>query len=286
LNEGDRNSLCQIFNLARADGAILPGMPKVSLHPPGTFCWIELATSDQSAAKDFYGSLFAWAVRDFPMGPNEFYSIFQIDGADAGAAYTLRPDQQAQHVPPHWLLYIAVADADETAKKTAELGGTVFAPPFDVSDFGRMAVLADPAGAVFAIWQAKSHRGMGLAGVAGSLCWADLQTPDREKASAFYGSLFGWEFTLGKDKDPSGYLHIKCGEEFIGGIPPAQHAAPNAPPSWLIYILVSDCAASTRRAENLGARTLLAPLMIEGAGQMSVLADPQGAVFATFQLTR
>lgn len=220
------------------------------------------------------------------MGPNEFYSIFQIDGAEVGAAYTLRPDQQEQHVPPHWLLYIAVSDADETAGKVAGLGGKVFAQPFDVSDFGRMAVIADSTGATFAIWQANTHRGIGVAGVDGSLCWADLQTSDREKASAFYGSLFGWEFTAGKDKDPSGYLHIKSGERGIGGMPPAQFVAPNTPPSWMIYLLASDCAATTKRAGGLGAQTLLAPTVIEGAGQMSVLADPQGAVFATFQPSR
>jgi uncharacterized protein len=260
-------------------------MSKITRHPEGTFCWIELATTDQSAAKDFYGSLFGWAVRDYPMGPGEIYSMFQIDGADAAAAYTLRSDQQAQGVPPHWLVYISVVDADETAKRAAELGGAVFAGPFDVSDYGRMAVLADPTGAMFAVWQAKAHPGSTVAGVDGTLCWADLQTTDREKAGAFYSGLFGWEFST-EGQDPSGYLHIKKGERFIGGVPPVVRAAQSGTPAWLAYFLTSDVNTATARAVGLGAKTILPPLSVEDAGKMSILSDPQGAVFATFQSAR
>jgi len=146
-------------------------MPNIDKHPPGAFCWIELATSDQKAAKDFYCSLFGWSASDMPMGPGDFYTMFKLDGRDSGAAYTLRPDQRAQGVPPHWMIYIAVESADQTAARAAELGAKVFAPPFDVYDAGRMAVLQDPTGAVFSIWQPKKNTGIGIAGVHGALCW-------------------------------------------------------------------------------------------------------------------
>jgi predicted enzyme related to lactoylglutathione lyase len=260
-------------------------MPKITRHPEGTFAWIELATSDQNAAKDFYCSLFGWAVRDHPMGPEGIYSMFQIEGADVAAAYTLRADQKEHGVQPHWLLYISVGDADEIAKEAAELGGTIYAPPFDVADYGRMAVIADPTGATFAIWQAKSHFGTGATGENGTLCWADLQTTERDQARAFYSQLFGWEFSE-EGHDPSGYLHIRKGEHFIGGVAPVERASTSGPPAWLAYFLTSDCRTTTAKAESLGARTILAPLAINGAGMMSILADPQEAVFATFQSTR
>ena len=95
------------------------------------------------------------------------------------------------------------------------------APAFDVMDFGRMAVIADPAGAVFAAWQAKKHKGVGITGENGTVCWADLSTPDPATARRFYHDLFGWNFVEG-EKDTSGYLHIKNHEQFIGGVPSAS----------------------------------------------------------------
>jgi predicted enzyme related to lactoylglutathione lyase len=139
-------------------------MTNIDKHPAGSFCWIELATSDQAAAKNFYGSIFGWTPNDMPMGPSDVYTIFKIDDRDAGAAYTLRPDQRAQHVPPHWMLYILVESADSSAAKATQLGGKVIAGPFDVMDFGRMAVIQDPTGAYFCLWQAKQNTGNGIAG--------------------------------------------------------------------------------------------------------------------------
>ncbi|MGO9274464.1 MAG: VOC family protein [Terriglobia bacterium] len=258
-------------------------MPQIEKHAPGSFCWIELATTDQNAAKSFYGSLFGWAAADMPMGPNDFYTMFKLEGRDAAAGYTLRPGQRSQGVPPHWMLYILVESADAAAPRAAELGGTVIVPPFDVYDAGRMAVLQDPTGAYFCVWQAKNNTGMGIAGVDGTLCWADLSTPDRARAGDFYSGLFGWQ--IGKEDEEPGhdYWHIKNGEEFIGGLPPAAHRDPHAPAHWLAYFLVSDCDVSAAKAQQLGAAVYLAPMNVEDVGRMAILADPQGAAFSIFQ---
>jgi uncharacterized protein len=258
-------------------------MPNIDRHEPGSFCWIELAATDQNAAKGFYASLFGWKSNDFPMGPNDVYTMFEIDGRHTGAAYTLRPEQRAQGVPPHWMLYVAVASADEAAASAARLGGKVLAPAFDVYDVGRMAVLADPTGAVFSVWQAKQHTGTGITGVPGTLCWADLSTNDPERAKPFYESLFGWKITPGADEDATGYLHIKNRETFIGGIPPASFRDPHVPPHWLIYIQVSDVDAGAAKAKELGAKLHLPPMTMENVGRWSVIADPQGAAFAIFK---
>jgi predicted enzyme related to lactoylglutathione lyase len=260
-------------------------MPKIEKTNPGGFCWVELATSDQNDAKRFYSSLFGWEVNDNPMGPGQVYTMFKLDGALSGAAYTLQADQKAQGVPPHWMLYVATADADKSAARVKELGGKVLAPPFDVFDFGRMSVLQDPTGAVFCVWQAKQHGGLGIYGDANSFCWADLSTPDVDKAKQFYEGLFGWKVAA-SENDPSGYLHVQNGADHIGGIPPSKFANPNVPPHWLIYFMVSDCDASTNKAKELGGRLLMGPMTIENVGRMSVLADPQGAAFSLFQSAR
>ena len=124
-------------------------MPNIDSHKPGSFCWIELSTTDQSAAKTFYDSLFGWTANDVPMGPDGVYTMFQLAGRTTAAAATLRPVQHEAKVSPHWMLYIAVENADATAERAAKAGGKILAPPFDVMDAGRMAVIQDPTGAHF-----------------------------------------------------------------------------------------------------------------------------------------
>ena len=256
-------------------------MANLDKHAPGAFCWIELGTTDQNAAKQFYGSLFGWSVNDSPMGPDEFYTMFSLDGRNTGACYSLKPEMRADGVPPHWLLYISVVSADDAAAKVAPAGGKVVAPPFDVMEYGRMAVCQDSAGANFAVWQPKTHTGTGIEGVAGTLCWADLMVPEQATAAKFYQAVFGWEAEPGKDD--RGYLHIKNGASYIGGIPAAGDRNPNAPPHWLLYFLVDDCDASTAKAQGAGAKIYVAPTSMAGVGRWSVVADPQGAVFALFE---
>lgn len=252
---------------------------------PGSFCWMELGTTDQDAAKKFYMDLFGWTVFDAPMGPGEFYSMFKLDGKDAAAGYTLRADQRQAGVPPHWMLYISTNDVDASARRAAELGAAILMQPFDVMDAGRMAVVKDPAGAVFSLWQAKQSPGITAYGTDGAFCWADLNVPDVPRASEFYSKLFGW--TLEKSEhDSSGYLHIKNGDQYIGGIPPAKDLAPGVPPHWLLYFQTSDCDKSVAKAKAGGANVCFGPMSLEGVGRFAVVADPQGAVFSVFQSAR
>ncbi len=157
---------------------------------------------------------------------------------------------------------------------------------FDVMDAGRMAVIKDPTGAVFAIWQAKQNPGMGVVGAEGSFSWADLNTDDPQRAAEFYSKLFGWHPEKGEDDPDGGYLHIKNGEHYIGGIPPARPRQPGVPPHWLIYFHASDCDASTNKARSLGANVYFGPVTLENVGRFSIVADPQGAVFSLFQPMR
>jgi predicted enzyme related to lactoylglutathione lyase len=258
-------------------------MANIDKHPAGNFCWIELHTTDQNAAKSFYASLFGWAPHDTPMGPNDFYTEFKLEGREAAAGCTLRPEEQG--MPPYWMIYVAVENADAAVTKAQQIGGKTLTPAFDVMDAGRMAIIQDPTGAIFCVWQAKKNAGIGIAQVAGTLCWADLSTPDPKRAADFYSGLFGWQ-AITAPKDSSGYLHIKNGEQHIGGIPPAAHRQAGAPRHWLAYFQVDDVDATANKAKEMGANLHLPPKTMEGVGRMSVIADPQGAVFAIFKSAR
>src|SRR5687768_17903349 len=135
---------------------------EINTAKPGSFCWFELATTDQAAAKKFYGGLFGWTANDVPMGPDAVYTMFELHGRNVGAAFTMDVDQRREGVPPHWKTSVAVANVDDTIAKSKTLGATVLAGPMDVAEYGRFAVLRDPTGAVLALWQAKQHQGVGL----------------------------------------------------------------------------------------------------------------------------
>ena len=256
---------------------------KVDTHAPGAFCWFELATSDQAGAKRFYQTLFGWTVEEFPMGPSEMYTIFRIDGRDAAAAYTMRPEQRAEGVPPNWMPYIRVDSADAAAARAVELGASAMGPAFDVMDSGRMSVIKDPTGAHFCVWQPKMNQGTGVVKEPGTVVWADLSTPDQARGGRFYSELFGWTMVEGKSElpaKPGNYFHIMNGREMIGGVPPAHDRDPHEPPGWLLYFAVPDCAAAIDTAKSLGGRLLHGPITMETVRSFAVLADPQGAVFA------
>jgi len=257
-------------------------MANIETHEVGNFCWLELGTSDQDAAKRFYQSLFGWTARDNPMGPGFTYTIFLLDERDCAAAYALMPDMLAKGIPPHWMIYVEVADADATSAKCTELGGTVVNPPMDVMDFGRMCVLQDPTGAVISAWQSKKHTGTRIAGVPGTFCWGELSSPEPEKAVPFYEALFGWKVTHG-DNPEDKYLHISAGQQMIGGVVPVEHRDPSVPSHWLSYIAVTDCDASAAMAASLGGKIIFGPMTMEKVGRMAYVADPQGAIFALFQ---
>ncbi|HEX7149923.1 MAG TPA: VOC family protein [Thermoanaerobaculia bacterium] len=251
-------------------------MPEVTAHAPGNFCWVELATTDDAAAKRFYTELFGWTTNEIPMGEEGgmMYIMLQKDGKDVGALYKMMPDQQ---MPPNWQTYVATDDIDNVAEKAKSLGGNVVAGPFDVYDSGRMAVVADPAGAMFGLWQAKEHIGYRVKDESGSVCWSELTAPDLDAARKFYGGLFGWTW-----KESPEYTEWQHGGQSIGGAMQPKHEG--MPPHWMPYFAVDDADTIVAKAKSLGASVYVEPTDIPNVGRFAVVADPQGAAFAIIKL--
>ena len=166
-------------------------MKDIKRHAPGTFSWIELGTSDTAAAKKFYQSLFGWTAMDIPMGPDFTYTILQLEGQDVGGLYKLMPDQVSLGVPPNWLSYVEVKNADDAARNIKELGGKVIVEPMDIPNSGRFAVIDDPQGATFGIWQSGKSTGAKIRDEVGSLVWNELGTTDEKAGEKFYTTLSG-----------------------------------------------------------------------------------------------
>jgi len=242
-----------------------------------------IGTSDSEAANKFYTGLFGWTFDDKPTGPGMVYTMLQKDGKDVGALYELMPEMKAQGIPPHWLSYASVASAGCIREQAKELGGTVMKGPFDVMTVGRMSVVQDPTGAVFALWQAGTHQGAGVVNVANSFCWNELMTTDTKKAGDFYTGLFGW----GKDTQnfgPLEYTMFSNNERPAGGMLAITAEMGPIPPNWLVYFAVDDCDVKTQKVTELGGGVMKPPDDIPNIGRFSILTDPQGAAFALIKL--
>lgn len=192
-------------------------MPAISKHQSGSFCWVELSTNDAAAARSFYTGLFGWSTRDVPLQECSVYTIFQKDGRDVAAMFAGMPDAP----PPNWMSYIAVDNVEEALVRAKELGGNMLAEPMDVFDLGRMAVIIDNQGAVFSVWQARRHIGVGVRDEANTLCWNELQARDMDAGRRFYPPLFGWRM-----KDSDDYTEWHLGEHAVGGMLPSNAPAP------------------------------------------------------------
>lgn len=259
-------------------------MKEVTEHPPGTFCWIELASTDAAAAKKFYSSLFDWQISDQPVGPDMVYTIFQIDGKDVAALYQMDEKERSQ-APPHWLSYVSVQKVEDAIEKVKALGGTILGGPIDVFDFGRLAIFQDPAGASFAVWQAAKHIGARLVYEPRTLGWNELLTTDDQRAGEFYAKLFGW----GKELKPSlmegfPYTEFQSENRPVAGmfkIPPEWG---KIPPHWLVYFLVEDPDQTVQKATQQGASIMTPPTDIPNIGRFSILIDPQGADFGVLKM--
>jgi predicted enzyme related to lactoylglutathione lyase len=256
---------------------------EVGEHTPGTFCWVELGTTDQQAAKKFYSEIFGWSANDVPMGPDSFYSMMQLRGKDAAALYQLDREKLAQGIPPHWMLYIRVKSADEEAKAIAAAGGKILMEPFDVFDAGRMCVAQDPTGATFALWQPGKNIGLGINNEMNAFCWGELATRDADAATAFYTKVFGWKTKTG-NAGPMAYTEVSVGGQQFGGMYTIPAEMAGMPPNWMPYFAVDDCDAKAGQAKSLGANLIVEPQDIPNVGRFSYIADPQGAVFAIIKL--
>jgi predicted enzyme related to lactoylglutathione lyase len=242
--------------------------------PEGTPCWVDLAVDDLPRARAFYSSLFGW---DIPEGAPEFggYTMGALDGRQVAG---IGP-KMGDGMPTVWTTYLASDDADATASKITAAGGQLISEPFDVGEAGRMAVAADPSGAVFGLWQGRQHTGAQLVNAPGALLWNENMSRDFTGNEAFYRAVFGYSYG-----DVGGgdfrYATLDLNGRSVGGIGELGADQPaEVPAHWSAYFGVADTDATVATAVRLGGE-LIAPAFDSPYGRIAVLSDDQGAVFS------
>lgn len=252
---------------------------EITSYKPGTPSWIDLGSPNTDESAAFYGGLFGWDVQA-AMPDSGGYRICHHNGRPVAAfGGQTQPD-----IPPYWTTYVSVSDADAATKAVETYGGTVLAPPMDVFTQGRMAVFADPNGAVFSVWQPKDFAGAGVVNEPNTLTWNELTTRDADRAIVFYSGVFGWTadaMPMGEGVDYTVWM-VDGGP--VGGMLPMGDMFPaEVPPFWQVYFSVVDTDATLAKARELGGSVLDGPTDTP-QGRMAVLRDPHGAMFAVIAM--
>jgi uncharacterized protein len=273
-------------------------MPERDGYIPGVPCWVDASEPDPRAATDFYSGLFGWELENtMPEDAPGEYWIARLRGLEVAAVGSI-PESLPQMAM--WGTYVWVESADETAAKVADAGGSVVMEPFDIFDFGRMAVFTDPEGAMLCVWQAGRHKGARLVNEHGSLNFNGLATRDVAGAKAFYGSVFGWTTLdlgggmemwtlpgygdyLERDNPDLRKFTVEAGApvefvDVVASINPIPENEPDTPPHWSVTFGVDDADEIASRATELGGRVIVPPFDAPWV-RMTVIQDPQGATF-------
>ena len=237
----------------------------------GRFVWFELVTPNVDDGVAFWTEVAGLGVTEVPMGPGGTYKMFTRDGKTQGGA---APPEMAG-VPPHWLSYISVDSVDSKHAAVTKHGGRSIVPPMDIPNVGRFAVVADPEGAVFALFRGTTGDEAGSA-----FAWNELWCKDPGKVLSFYTGVFG--FTSSEMAMPTGAYHVlKLGEESVAGLMASPD--PKVPPMWLPYLAVDDADATVARARSQKGSVHAEPMTVEGVGRFGIVADRQGAVLGVLK---
>ena len=249
--------------------------------PHGRFVWYEMLTVDKGPTIDFYKEVVGWDTQEME-GGEQAYTMFTIGEAPVGGIMDLPEEARAGGAPPHWLAYVSTPDTDATVEQAKELGAKVLVEPMSIPEVGRLAVLSDPQGAVFAVFTAASDSpGRDGPPQVGEFSWHELATSDYEAGFDFYSALFGWEKTNAMDmgEGMGVYQMYGSGGHELGGM---YNLGPNtpAPPHWLLYAKVPDVDAAVETVKSLGGQVLNGPMDVPGGDRVVQCMDTQGAAFA------
>jgi uncharacterized protein len=248
----------------------------------GRFIWYELITPDMAGAKRFYGDVIGWTAQDMPPMPGaEPYAILQVDGN--GVAGMMNRGEAMKAMPPNWTGYICVDDCDAAAAKVTSLGGSVMNPPMDIPGIGRFAIVADPAGAMFAIMKPippEGGRPAPDAGAIGQCAWHELMGADPDAGGFdFYAQMFGWTKSDTMAMGEMGTYQMFTNQDGqVGALMRKPADVPMA--CWGFYFRVPDIDAAVAKIKAGGGQVLMGPQDVPGDDRVVNAADPQGAHFS------
>ncbi len=245
----------------------------------GYFLWHELMTTDPDGAKAFYPAVTDWSLT--PGGiPDLEYDMWTTARGPVGGCMLLPVEARSMGAGSHWIPYMGTTDIASTAARAGELGARTFVPVTDIPDIGQFAVLADPQGAMFALYQPGVPSDEEARPQVGDFSWHELMTTDAPAALAFYGDLFGWTETGAHDMGPMGIYHLFGGDGHTFGGMLSRTADMPGESAWLCYVRTDNAQAAAAAVTNAGGMVMNGPMEVPGGDWIVQCRDPQDAAFA------
>ncbi len=245
----------------------------------GDFVWYELLTTDPTGAAAFYHEVVGWNAQPSGMSGMDYTMLLAGEQAVGGL---MQMPPQAGGMPPLWFGYVGVDDVDAAAESLVAAGGAVHRAPWTIEGVGRLAVVADPHGAVFNL--VHSDMMQPSASMApGHIGWHELQAGELEPAFTFYADQFGWTRDQALDMSPMGIYQMFRSPGAASGMPTGgmMTRLPQVPhPFWLYYFAVPDIDAAVARVQAAGGEVMNGPMEVPGGAWILQGRDPQGAIFA------
>lgn len=236
--------------------------------------WIDLTTSDARKSAYFYAKVMGWEVSEVEGGNG--YRMARIQGLPLAGFI---PQPADAPFPDTWITYFLAADIAGDCERAVNLGGRVLSEPRQV-EMGMMALLADPAGAMFGLIQPTVDEKFVAAGEPGCPVWHELTaTTNHKEAVDFYGELFDWEIATmdsAADEDFEYATAMAEGAAFAGMWNAKGNFPPQVPSFWQTYLGVRDVALAAKTAQELGGEVIREP-WDSPFGRMCILADSTGA---------
>jgi predicted enzyme related to lactoylglutathione lyase len=248
-------------------------------HHDGRIVWRDLLTNTPEASRAFYGELFGWEFEtpglDIGFGGGDDYMLIRHNGRLIGGIVDTHALGKSDNIS-QWITTMSVSDIDAVVARVAGAGGKVMAEPESIGSRGRMAVVEDATGAVFALLQTTEGDPEDFEPEYDGWLWDEVWTNDVDKATRFYREVVGFQHT---DHDVEGadrsYRVLQMNDVARAGV--LANPFEGERPVWVNYLRVNDPSAVTGRVESLGGRILVEPQTRAIGGQVAFIAGPSGA---------
>lgn len=267
-----------VSSACASGGRQIPSMTPepTGVYHVGKFVWYDLLTDKVSEVERFYGDLFGWEFEG-GYGESGDFTLITLNGVPIGgiAFVDTLPGGVSR---ARWVPSLSVPDVDAAVKASLAAGGVVYFEPEDLGQRGRIAVVADPQGAVLAFVRSVHGDPDDVETPNDGWLWTELWTRDLDAAISFYKSLVGFEVDTVDLSVVKDYTVLRRDGVARAGIRrlPWKEVLPN----WLPYVRVEDPKLIADRVESLGGRVLIAPADSVRAGSVALIADPSGGVLA------
>jgi uncharacterized protein len=258
-------------------------MPVMTEYRPGQFCWVDLNAHNMDEAKKFYNGVFGWTCQDQANPDGHPYGLFFLGDKNVAGIGEMSKEMISMGIPPIWNSYVNVENCDQTVDRARSLGASIIVPSMEAGEAGTLAFIQDPTGATVGLWEKNQHFGAQQVNDPGCFSWNELVSRDIDKATKFFGELFGWTFEENKES-PTKYFMIKHNGEMAGGMMQMTDDWGDVPAHWGVYFTVQNIQQTCEKIKENGGKICTEPFEIS-MGSLAVCSDAQGAMFNLFEKT-